>query len=293
MEGEVTCARLRLQDDRSVYARVQWTPGAFTLDVSDGFQAWSCSPSRDMIEDRASQWDQSVADYLRDVRSRLSEHQASSVYKLETPSSNEAKLSWTIQRAGTTLESRWKLIKSADSKAINCQILDFVLEADTKIREELKNKTRLFNSMKAEVDKYLEQNKRLVQEKNQSEEELIRKFVALLNSKKAKLRELQLAVPTPSRRSSSGDDDEEEEATDREDNGDEEDDDQSSIRMAASPSQQSISPKLKQREIVPESPIAPESPSTATSLKQTPRDDSLMLRSSSNYTSIPRKRKLL
>ncbi|CAD5315991.1 unnamed protein product [Arabidopsis thaliana] len=59
--------------------------------------------------------------------------------------------------AWTKLEWRWKCKPSDDSKKITVRILDFLMEANIRLSEEVVNKTRSFEKMKSEAERCLAQ----------------------------------------------------------------------------------------------------------------------------------------
>ncbi|GAA0142465.1 DNA metabolism protein [Lithospermum erythrorhizon] len=100
-------------------------------------------------------------------------------------------LSWTFEKEGTKLEWRWKCQPSPNSKKTTADILDFLLDANIRLSEEVVNKTQSFDRLKVEAEKCFAQSEKLSKEKEEFESEIFAKFVAVLNSKKAKLRELR------------------------------------------------------------------------------------------------------
>uniref|UniRef100_A0A803LMF1 Uncharacterized protein n=1 Tax=Chenopodium quinoa TaxID=63459 RepID=A0A803LMF1_CHEQI len=118
-------------------------------------------------------------------------------------------LSWTFEKEGITLEWRWRCKPSPDNRKTTATILDFLMDANIRLSEEVVRKTESFDRLKEEAQKCLIQSEKLSAEKNDilNETQLYcftgwepgmgtippvgKKFVSVLNSKKAKLRELR------------------------------------------------------------------------------------------------------
>ncbi|KAL8525055.1 hypothetical protein ACS0TY_014601 [Phlomoides rotata] len=137
-------------------------------------------------------------------------------------------LSWTFEKEGTKLEWRWKCYPSSDSKRTTAEVLDFLMDANIRLSEEVVWKTESFDKLKLEAEKCLAQSEKLNTEKSEFESEIYAKFVMVLNSKKAKIRELRDRLskqPTTTDQSPEGEE-EKEESTDRTESFDERSDDE-------------------------------------------------------------------
>lgn len=135
-------------------------------------------------------------------------------------------LSWTFEKEGMKLEWRWKCHPSPISKKTTVDVLDFLMDANIKLSEEVVWKSQSFDKLKLEAEKCLEQSEKLSSEKSEFESETYAKFVQVLNSKKAKLREVRgrLSKPPTADKFPDDDDDNEEVSTDRTESFDEESD---------------------------------------------------------------------
>ncbi|KAK6929847.1 hypothetical protein RJ641_003941, partial [Dillenia turbinata] len=100
-----------------------------------------------------------------------------------------AQLSWTFEKEGTRLEWRWKCRISPNNKKTTAGILDFLMDANIRLSEEIVQKTQSFDRLKVEAEKCLAQSERFNKEKSEFENLIYAKFVKVLNSKKEKLRE--------------------------------------------------------------------------------------------------------
>lgn len=98
---------------------------------------------------------------------------------------------WTFGKEGIKLEWRWKCLPADNSQKITVAVLDFLMDSNIKLSDEVVWKTQSFNKLKLEAEKCLEQSERLSSEKMEFESDIYGKFVNILNSKKAKLRELR------------------------------------------------------------------------------------------------------
>jgi len=113
------------------------------------------------------------------------------------------------------LEWRWKLQPSPNTQQTVYEILDFLMDANIRLSEEVVRKTQSFDKLKQEAEKCLQQSERFNTEKAEFEQATFSKFVAVLNSKKAKLRQLRDKVAELESADKPPKDDEEENSTDR------------------------------------------------------------------------------
>lgn len=188
-----TCVRIEANGENRdvIYIKGSWSPTHFSLSITDGLHAWICNGSEKNVADRASQWDQSVSEYLEDAQRYLSYQQPGSTYSFKDAGNGSLRLSWTLEKQGTKLEWRWKCDKAPNDQKVISDILDFLMDANTRLSEEVVRKTRSFDRMKVEAEKCLAQSEKFKNEKAEFETTIFAKFVAVLNSKKAKLRELR------------------------------------------------------------------------------------------------------
>ncbi|KAK3146138.1 hypothetical protein QOZ80_3BG0262090 [Eleusine coracana subsp. coracana] len=175
----------------SVFVKATWLPTRFSLAVTDGTGAWVADASDAEVRLRAEQWDQPVAEYLNLAERYLAFQQPTSSYSFHHAGNGSRRLSWTFEKQGTKLEWRWKLQPSPNTQQTISGILDFLMDANIRLSEEVVRKTQSFDKLKQESEKCLEQSERFNKEKAEFEEATFTKFVAVLNSKKAKLRQLR------------------------------------------------------------------------------------------------------
>ncbi|XP_031387293.1 DNA repair protein XRCC4-like [Punica granatum] len=102
----------------------------------------------------------------------------------------ELQLSWTFEREGTKLEWRWKCQPSPNPKQTNSGILNFLMDANIRLSEEVVRKTKSFERLEVEIEKCLAQSESFSNEKTEFESAVYARFLSVLNSKKGKLREL-------------------------------------------------------------------------------------------------------
>ncbi|CAN6315312.1 unnamed protein product [Urochloa humidicola] len=175
----------------AVFVRATWLPTRFSLAVTDGAGAWVAEASDAEVRLRAEQWDQPVSEYLALAERYLAFHQPDSTYSFHDAGKGNRRLSWTFERQGTKLEWRWKLQPSPNAQQTISEILDFVMDSNIRLSEEVVRKTQSFDKLKQEAEKCLQQSERFNTEKAEFEQATFSKFVAVLNSKKAKLRQLR------------------------------------------------------------------------------------------------------
>lgn len=142
------------------------------------------------MAERAAGWDESVAEYLQRAQLYLSHQHPDSTYAFIADGENR-KLSWTMEKHGTKLEGKWRCEKAKDDQRTSCEILNFLMDSNVKLSDEMLRKTQSFERMKLEAEKCLQQNEQFKDAKQQFEIDIFKKFIAVLNSKKAKLREVR------------------------------------------------------------------------------------------------------
>ncbi|CAL4918971.1 unnamed protein product [Urochloa decumbens] len=175
----------------AVFVRATWLPTRFSLAVTDGAGAWVAEASDAEVRLRAEQWDQPVSEYLALAERYLAFQQPDSTYSFHDAGKGNRRLSWTFEKQGTKLEWRWKLQPSPNAQQTISEILDFLMDANIRLSEEVVRKTQSFDKLKQEAEKCLQQSERFNTEKTEFEQATFSKFVAVLNSKKAKLRQLR------------------------------------------------------------------------------------------------------
>lgn len=195
-EARHTCLKLEVGEDndsekQTIFVKGTWFPSHFSLSITDGYDSWLCNATEEDVKERASQWDQSVSEYISFAEKFLGFQQPASVYRFAPAPNGYRRLSWTFEKEGITLEWRWRCKPSPDNKKTTASILDFLMDANIRLSEEVVKKTESFEQLKEEAQKCLVQSEKLSIEKDEFESEVYAKFVCVLNSKKAKLRELR------------------------------------------------------------------------------------------------------
>ncbi|KAL8238544.1 hypothetical protein R6Q59_015111 [Mikania micrantha] len=184
-----TC--LKLQIPQPIFIKGTWFPSHFHLSVTDGLNAWTCNASEEEVKDRSCNWDQPVSEYIDMSERYLGFQQPGSVYGFTDAGGGFKRLSWTFEKEGTKLEWRWKFKPAENSKKTTAEILDFLMDANIRLSEEVVMKTKSNEKLKAAAEKCLEQSEKFQNEKAEFETKIYSKFLGVLNSKKAKLRELR------------------------------------------------------------------------------------------------------
>ncbi|PKU75716.1 DNA repair protein XRCC4 [Dendrobium catenatum] len=230
-----TCLKLELpsasgRSKDSIFIRGTWFPSHFRLSITDGLNVWTCEGSDAEVRQRAEQWDQSVSEYVALAERYLGFQQPDSKYGFEDADKGQMRLSWTFEKQGTKLEWRWKCQPSSDSKQNIVEILDFLLDANIRLSEEVVRKTQSFEKLKVEAERCLSQSQAFSNEKAEFESAAYAKFVDVLNSKKAKLRELRDRLSKINGKAP--EDDESSDKTDRFDGGS---DDENAIEIFRDP----------------------------------------------------------
>ncbi|VFQ65326.1 unnamed protein product [Cuscuta campestris] len=222
-----TCLKLEITssgavDLERIFVKGTWFTSHFDLSISNGLDAWICSASEEEVEERASQWDQPVSEYIEMAEKYLGFQQPGSVYGFSDAGAGHRRLSWTFEKEGTKLEWRWKCQPSPDTKKTTADILDFLMDSNIQLSEEVLSKTQAFEKVESEAEKCLAQSERLAIEKEEFEAGLYTKFLGVLNSKKAKLRELRDRLPNEATGNKRVQEEEEEGSSDRTQTSDEE-----------------------------------------------------------------------
>ncbi|CAL5337516.1 unnamed protein product [Camellia sinensis] len=229
-----TCLKLQLpnksQPDQTepIFVKATWFSSRFDLSITDGLDAWTLNATEDEVRERASQWDQPVSEYIELAERHLGFQQPGSVYGFADAGNGHRRLSWTFEKEGTKLEWRWKCKLSPDSKKITAGILDFLMDANIRLSDEVVKKTQSFERLKVEAEKCLAQSEKFSNEKAEFEAAIYAKFLGVLNSKKAKLRDLRDQLSKQEKTGKLPQEEEEEESTDKTENFDGESDNEKS-----------------------------------------------------------------
>ncbi|KAL1342062.1 DNA repair protein XRCC4 [Arachis hypogaea] len=190
-----TCLKLLIPvnstEGEPIFVKGTWFPTRFDLAITDGFNAWFCNASEEEVNQRASQWDQPVSEYVELAERYLGFQQPGSVYDFADAGDGHKRLSWTFEKEGMTLQWRWKCKQSPNCKKTTAEILDFLMDANITLSEEVIRKNELYENMKVEAEKCLAQSERVANEKAEFEAQIYTKFLGVLNSKKSKLRDLR------------------------------------------------------------------------------------------------------
>ncbi|XP_057546519.1 DNA repair protein XRCC4 isoform X1 [Amaranthus tricolor] len=190
-----SCLKLEVGESssskESIFVKGTWFPSHFFLLITNGAEAWLCNALEEDVKERASQWDQSESEYVKFAEKYLGFQQPDSVYRFSDAGNGFRKLSWTFEKEGIKLEWRWRCKPSPNCKKTTAQVLDFLMDSNINLSEEVIKKTEAFEQLKEETQKCLVQSEKLITEKQEFESEVYAKFVNVLNSKKAKLRELR------------------------------------------------------------------------------------------------------
>ncbi|KAK7344028.1 hypothetical protein VNO77_13230 [Canavalia gladiata] len=178
-------------EPQPIFVKGTWFPTHFHLAITDGLAAWYCHASEDEVKQRAAQWDQPVSEYLHLSEHYLGHQQPASVYAFDDAGDADKRLSWTFEKEGVTMLWRWKCLQSPNCKKTTAEVLDFLMDSNIRLSDDVVRKTELFEKMKVEAEKYLTQSERIASERVEFESEIYVKFLGVLNSKKSKLRELR------------------------------------------------------------------------------------------------------
>ncbi|EPS69900.1 hypothetical protein M569_04862, partial [Genlisea aurea] len=175
-----------------IFIKGTWFATRFDLAMTDGLQAWVCHATEEEVTERASNWDQNASDYVEFAGRYLGFQQPGSVYVVSDAENGCKRVSFTFEKEGMMkLEWRWKLQPSSNSKKTTAEMMEFLMDANIRLSEEIMWKTKAIDELKLEMEKCVEQSERLCREKIAFETEIYGKFVHVLNSKKAKLRDLR------------------------------------------------------------------------------------------------------
>ncbi|CAI0559203.1 unnamed protein product [Linum tenue] len=188
-----TCLKLEISApaNEPIFVKGTWFESRFDLAITDGLHSWVCLAREEDVRDRAAQWDQPVSEYIQLAEKHLGFQIPGSVYRFDDAGDGCKRLSWSFEKEGMTLQWRWKCQPSPDSKKTTAGILDFLMDANIRLSEEVVRKTRSFERVKGEAEKCLAQSEKYCSEKLEFESDIYAKFLAVLNSKKRKIRELR------------------------------------------------------------------------------------------------------
>ncbi|XP_019055827.1 PREDICTED: DNA repair protein XRCC4 [Nelumbo nucifera] len=284
-EARHTCLRLEIkggaENERTdvIFVKGTWFESHFDLAITNGLHTWICIAPEGEVRERASQWDQPVSEYIETAERYLGFQQPGSTYSFVDAGNGQKRLSWTFEKQGTKLEWRWKCQPSPDDKKTTIGTLDFLMDANIRLSEEVVRKTQLFERLKVEAEKCLAQSEKFSIEKEEFESAVYAKikltvvlgqmfkalligcpdelemstqyFVSVLNSKKAKLRELRDRLSKQENTSKSPQEEDgstdKTESYDEESDADKSDEDQSKNLAGTSKSVASSKPSSRKR----------------------------------------------
>eukprot|EP00897_Mesotaenium_endlicherianum_P004718 jgi/Mesen1/4274/ME000022S03568 len=197
----ITCTRIVASEEK-VYLLVEWFEGWCNISMTDGEKAWYRKVTEAEVSERASIWDIDPKKYFRDKLQRYLSHQQSTSYSIEfNEKTDKKKLIWELEPeqneslgASEVLAASVLLTPVPNAKAVTQKILDHFFVKNVKLDGDNWRTARNFDKMKAEYEKCLAQSERFKNEKDNLENDLFKKFVSVLNTKKAKLRELKQAL---------------------------------------------------------------------------------------------------
>ncbi|XP_027773806.1 DNA repair protein XRCC4 isoform X2 [Solanum pennellii] len=75
-----TCLKLVISNKEQIFVKGTWFSSYFDLFITDGLHSWTCHASEEEVEERASQWDQPVSEYIDLGEKYLGFQQPGSVY---------------------------------------------------------------------------------------------------------------------------------------------------------------------------------------------------------------------
>ncbi|RWR79698.1 DNA repair protein XRCC4 [Cinnamomum micranthum f. kanehirae] len=217
-----TCLRLELgekeEEEESsngrdvIFIKGTWFDNHFSLSITDGSLAWICNEWIARCQRGQNNGISRFTEYIVTAERYLGFQQPGSVYTDTDMDTAFFMLSWTFEKQGMKLEWRWKCQPSSNNKQTTAEILDFLMDANIRLSEEVVRKTQSFERLRAEAEKCLAQSEKFNNEKREFESAVYAKFVGVLNSKKAKLRELRDQL---SKHGVKSPQDEDDESTDR------------------------------------------------------------------------------
>lgn len=203
-----TCIRLEVLEEldmstvkRTLFVKSVWeptrlSPTSFSLAISDGHRAWTFEGSETFVKKRAEVWDKNVSWVMDKLKLLLTVVQPGIAYHLTGMLDNHRKFSFEIQDMETNLSltASFSLVDASDPEIVTRDLLGFLLHGNEILTVDYVKKCRSFDQVLAENKALSEQNKRFAHEKKQFEQAVYKKFVAVLNSKKIKLKELKKEI---------------------------------------------------------------------------------------------------
>lgn len=198
-----TCTRLEVQEGtgnekKVIFVKSEWKPTrseptSFDLSVSDGLRAWRFEGSESFVNARAEAWDKRVGWVMEKLKFYLSVGQPGVIYRFTPARDNQRKLSFDIEDGGSdlSLTANFSLVNASDPESVTCDLLGFLYDGNCRLTERYLKKCRDLTLSVKESTALVEENTRLKNVKVQYEEDIYKKFAAVLNTKKSKLRELK------------------------------------------------------------------------------------------------------
>ncbi|GJP43753.1 hypothetical protein CLOM_g3172 [Closterium sp. NIES-68] len=220
-DSDTWCARLQLTADSEssgLYVLSRWGEAECELTASDGRTAWTCCVEEERMGEKAEAWGfQTPGEYNRDVLQAVLRQPPSALRFTWGRRSKRARanqdqpatwqLSWPVRRSDLELRAtlEFRAVEGEEQqRAAVAGILDRALTVAAAAQAscgvhgivgqaEQQRSREACERLLREADKCLQQSDRFKEEKGRLEDELLGKFLAVLNAKKARIRKLEAA----------------------------------------------------------------------------------------------------
>ncbi|KAG0626086.1 hypothetical protein M758_2G101100 [Ceratodon purpureus] len=192
-----TCAKLEVQEGiedgvkKLLFVKSEWNPTSFELAVSDGLRAWRFEGSEAFVNARAEAWDKRVSWVMEKLKFYLKVGQPGVAYRFTKTRDNQRKLSFDIEdkESELALTANILMVNASDPESVTCDLLSFLHDSNGRLTDSYLRKVRSLSQSLREHNALLEDDTKLKNAKTEFQNDYLKKFAAVLNSKKAKIRE--------------------------------------------------------------------------------------------------------
>ncbi|KAG0586106.1 hypothetical protein KC19_2G064800 [Ceratodon purpureus] len=197
-----TCAKLEVQEGiedgvkKLLFVKSEWNPTSFELAVSDGLRAWRFEGSEAIVNARAEAWDKGVSWVMEKLKFYLKVGQPGVAYRFTKTRDNQRKLSFDIEdkESELALTANFLMVNASDPESVTCDLLRFLHDSNARLTDSYLRKVQSLSQSFREQNALLEDDTKLKNAKTEIQNDYLKKFAAVLNSKKTKIREQQKEI---------------------------------------------------------------------------------------------------
>ncbi|XP_073385998.1 uncharacterized protein [Physcomitrium patens] len=152
-----TYAKLQLADvgngAQIIYVKGTWYPTHFLMSVMDGYDTWVCNATQEFVAHEASRWGIEVVEWLDRMHAHFSQHHLQSKYAFMSvdPDVKMLECSFLDEMMEERLLVKLEFHKTTSCGSMAYDLLELLVDTNTKQYEELAQKTRDIQRLAAEI----------------------------------------------------------------------------------------------------------------------------------------------